>query len=67
MRSNRRVFGNQIEIRCWDSVDARKAKPTRLSFALLEKIAARITRGMPEVVSVTYNITTKPTSTVEAV
>lgn len=67
MRNNRRVFGNQIEIRCWDSRDARKAKPTKLSFTLLEAIAAKITRNIPEVVSVTYNITSKPTSTIEAV
>jgi GMP synthase (glutamine-hydrolysing) len=67
MRDNKRVFGRQVEIRCWDSLDARKAKPTRLPFETLEKIAARITRDIPEVVSVTYNITSKPTSTIEAV
>ncbi|MEW6079928.1 MAG: asparagine synthase-related protein [Thermodesulfobacteriota bacterium] len=67
MRDNRRVFGNQIEIRCWDSLDARKARPTRLPYPVLERIAARITRDIPEVVSVTYNITSKPTSTIEAV
>ena len=67
MRNNKRAFGNQIEIRCWDSVDARTAKPTRLSYNILEKIAANITREIPDVVSVTYNITTKPTSTIEAI
>ena len=67
MRNNKRVFGNQIEIRCWDSIDARTAKPTRLSFDTLEGIAAKITKEIPEVVSVTYNITTKPTSTIEAI
>lgn len=67
MRNKQRVFGNQIEIRCWDSVDARTAAPTRLPFDLLEDIAAKITRRIPEVVSVTYNITTKPTSTIEAI
>jgi GMP synthase (glutamine-hydrolysing) len=67
MRNNKRVFGNQIEIRCWDSLDARTARPTRLSFDVLEKIAAKITREIPEVVSVTYNIASKPTSTIEAV
>jgi GMP synthase (glutamine-hydrolysing) len=67
MRANKRVFGNQIEIRCWNSLDARTAKPTRLSFDLLEKIAAKITKEIPEVVSVTYNITAKPPSTIEAV
>lgn len=67
MRDNKRVFGNQIEIRCWDSLDARTAKPTRLTFEVLESIAAKITKAIPEVVSVTYNITTKPTSTIEAI
>lgn len=67
MRDHKRVFGCQIEIRCWDSLDARTARPTRLSFDILEGIAAKITRRMPEVVSVTYNITSKPTSTIEAV
>jgi GMP synthase (glutamine-hydrolysing) len=67
MRNNKRVFGNQIEIRCWNSLDARSAKPTRLSFDVLEGIAAKITKTIPEVVSVTYNITTKPTSTIEAI
>lgn len=67
MRNNKRVFGNQIEIRCWNSLDARTAKPTRLSFDILEKIAAKITKEIPEVVSVTYNIVTKPPSTIEAV
>lgn len=67
MRNNKRVFGNQIEIRCWNSLDARTARPTRLSFDVLEGIATKITRAIPEVVSVTYNITTKPTSTIEAI
>jgi len=67
MRNGKRVFGNQIEIRSWESTDARKARPSRLSFDVLEKIAAKITKEIPEVVSVTYNITTKPTSTIEAI
>ncbi len=67
MRDGKRVFGNQIEIRCWNSLDARKATPTRLSFNVLEKMAAKITREIPQVVSVTYNITPKPPSTIEAV
>ncbi|MDD3250534.1 MAG: asparagine synthase-related protein [Smithellaceae bacterium] len=67
MRDGKRVFGNQIEIRSWDSTDARKARPSRLPFDVLEKIAAKITKEIPEVVSVTYNITTKPTSTIEAI
>ena len=67
MRDGKRDFGLQIEVRCWESKDARVAKPTRLSFDILEKLAERITTEVPGVVSVTYNITTKPPSTIEAV
>lgn len=67
MRDNKREFGQQIEIRCWDSIDARKAKPTRLDFDTLERLAGRMVSEVPGVVSVTYNITTKPPSTMEAV
>ena len=67
MRDGNRDFGLQIEVRCWDSVDARTASPTRLSFDMLEKLADEIIRGVPGVVSVTYNIATKPPSTIEVV
>jgi GMP synthase (glutamine-hydrolysing) len=67
MRQGKREFGNQIEVRCWESVDARTASPTRLSFDILEKLANEITRNVPGVVSVTYNIATKPPSTIEVV
>lgn len=67
MRDGKRDFGLQIEIRCWDSVDARNAKPTRLPYEMLETLASRMVKELPGVVSVTYNITTKPPSTMEAV
>ena len=67
MRDNKREFGQQIEVRCWDSVDARKASPTRLDFAILEKLADRILVEVDGVVSVTYNIASKPPSTMEAI
>jgi len=67
MREGKREFGCQIEVRCWDSVDARTATPTRLGFEVLEKLAQEITRDVPGVVSVTYNIASKPPSTIEAV
>jgi len=67
MRGGKRDFGLQIEVRCWDSVDARVAKPTRLSFAVLQRLAGEILRKVPGVVSVTYNIAPKPPSTLEAV
>jgi len=67
MRDGRRDFGQQIEVRCWQSTDARTAKPTRLPFDVLENLAAGILHAVPGVVSVTYNITPKPPSTIEAV
>ncbi|MFH0917480.1 MAG: asparagine synthase-related protein [bacterium] len=67
MRDGRRDFGQQIEVRCWDSVDARTATPTRLPFEILEQLAQEIVRAVPGVVSVTYNIAPKPPSTIEAV
>ncbi|MDP8212152.1 MAG: ATP-binding protein [Candidatus Zapsychrus exili] len=67
MRDNKRDFGLQIEIRSWDSIDAREAKPTRLPYEVLEKLASRMVSEVPGVVSVTYNIATKPPSTMEVV
>jgi len=67
MRDGQRDFGNQIEVRCWESIDARTATPTQLPFETLETIAADIISEVPGVVSVTYNIATKPPSTLEVV
>jgi GMP synthase (glutamine-hydrolysing) len=67
VRNGKREFGLQIEIRCWDSIDARTAHPTRLPFDILDKLANRIVTELPSVVSVTYNIASKPPSTMEAV
>lgn len=67
MRDGKRDFGQQIEVRCWESVDARTATPTRLPFETLEKLARGILREVPGIVSVTYNIAPKPPSTIEAI
>lgn len=67
VRDGKRVYGLQIELRCWESIDARIATPTKLSFVTLRRLADKITTGIPEVVSVTYNIATKPPSTIEAI
>lgn len=67
IRDGKRDFGQQIEVRCWNSIDARTATPARLSFDILEKLAEDIISEVPGIVSVTYNIATKPPSTIEAV
>jgi GMP synthase (glutamine-hydrolysing) len=67
MRDGQRDFGQQVEVRCWDSVDARTATPTQLAFKTLENLAQELIREVPGIVSVTYNIASKPPSTIEAV
>jgi len=67
IRDGKRDFGLQIEIRCWESIDARNAAPTNLPYKTLALLGKRITQEVPGVVSVTYNIASKPPSTMEAV
>ena len=67
VRGGKRDFGYQIEVRCWNSTDAQIASPTKLPYNILEKLAERLTAEVAGVVSVTYNITRKPPSTIEAV
>ena len=67
MRDGKRDYGLQIEVRCWDSKDARTGSPTKLPFNVLDKLAEKITTEVPGVVSVTYNIAKKPPSTIEVV
>ncbi len=67
IRDGERDFGQQIEVRCWESTDAVAATPTERPFATLRGIADRIIKEVPGVVSVTYNVTAKPPSCIEAV
>lgn len=67
IRDGKRDFGQQIEIRCWNSIDARTATPVNLSYETLIKLSNEILEKVPGIVSVTYNIAPKPPSTIEAV
>lgn len=67
MRNGMREFGRQIEIRCWESTDARTATPMRVDYKTLFYLADRITKEVRGVVSVTYHIAEKPPSTMEVV
>ncbi|MEO0114519.1 MAG: hypothetical protein ABIK93_03470 [candidate division WOR-3 bacterium] len=67
IKDGKRKFGYQIEVRCWESKDATVAQPKRLLYPKLERIAKKLCLLIPDVVSVTYNITPKPPSTIEAV
>jgi GMP synthase (glutamine-hydrolysing) len=67
IRQGKRDYGLQIEVRCWESTDAKIGLPTRLSWDVLDQLAERLTTEVPGVVSVTYNITKKPPSTIEPI
>ncbi len=67
IREGKRDYGFQIEVRCWESTDAKIGSPTRLPYDVLDRLAERLTTDIPGVVSVTYNITKKPPSTIEAI
>ncbi len=66
IRNNRREFGQIIVVRCIESVDARTATATRLSWEKLESICARVTE-IPGVNRCLYDLTPKPPATVEYV
>jgi GMP synthase (glutamine-hydrolysing) len=67
IRDGGRDFGQQIEVRCWESTDAVAGTPTWLPSETLRVLGERISSEVPGVVSVTYNITPKPPSCIEAV
>ncbi|MCD4762306.1 ExsB family transcriptional regulator [bacterium] len=62
----KRKFGHVIEIRCWESIDARTAKPMILPMEHLFALGELIPSEISEVVSVVYGLTPKPPITMEA-
>lgn len=67
MRDGKRILGSVIQVSCWDSIDARTAKPTRLPFGLEDEIGIKIPNQIPEVVRVTFNKTPKEPATMEVI
>jgi GMP synthase (glutamine-hydrolysing) len=65
IRKGKRAFGNIIVVRSVQSKNAMTATPTRIPYAILERIQKKITRQIPEVTKVLYDISPKPPSTIE--
>lgn len=63
--NGKRKFGDIIAIRSVDSHDAITASVTKIPWPILEKIQKRITKEIPSVVKVLFDITPKPPSTIE--
>ncbi len=66
IRDGRREFGQIVVVRCVESVDARAATPTHLSWEKLEAICERIT-AIADVCRCLYDLTPKPPATIEYV
>lgn len=61
----KRLLGEIIVVRSVESKDALTAQSTKIPWKVLEKICQRITKEVPGVVKVLYDLTPKPPSTIE--
>jgi GMP synthase (glutamine-hydrolysing) len=64
IRNNKREFGQIVVVRCVESVDARTATATALSWDKLSRLCARITK-IKGVNRCLYDLTPKPPATIE--
>ena len=60
-----RTFGDIIIIRSVESKDAMTAEPSPIPFDILVRMAQRITKTLPQVSRVAYELTSKPPATIE--
>ena len=65
IEEGKRKFGDIIIVRSVESRDAMTAEPTPIPWDTLMTISRRITKELPEVVRVAYEITPKPPATIE--
>lgn len=65
IEKGKRKFGNIIIIRSVESKDALKAGVTKVPWTVLAKITKRITKEIPQVTRVAYELTAKPPATIE--
>lgn len=65
IKNGQRLFGSIIVLRSVDSKDAMTAGVTKIPWEILQKIQERITKEIPSVIKVVFDITPKPPSTIE--
>ncbi|NLI62942.1 MAG: glutamine-hydrolyzing GMP synthase subunit GuaA [Methanosarcinaceae archaeon] len=65
IKEGKRMYGWIIAIRAVKSVDAMTAYPLELPWETLDKLQKRLTEEVPGVARVVYDITPKPTGTIE--
>ncbi len=65
LKDGGRAFGHVIIVRSVESRDAMTAEPTPVPWEILTRLAKRITKEIPEVTRVAYELTSKPPATIE--
>ena len=65
IKNGKRTYDWPVVIRAINTVDAVTAQPAELNFSFVQKLVARITSEVPGVNRVLWDVTPKPSATIE--